>query len=91
MKHPFLIEHDILLKSIVSSNNCFCFFSKGWRTSKTLQEIISIITKFAGPATNIKEHSLHNPAGFWSNVCKDLQVPNTLTNHQKIQGNLSIV
>ncbi|XP_073705879.1 uncharacterized protein [Garra rufa] len=44
----------------------------------------SAIKKFAGPATNIKEYSARNPAGFWSSVCKDLQVPNTLTNRQKI-------
>ncbi|RXN31461.1 hypothetical protein ROHU_016950 [Labeo rohita] len=43
------------------------------------------INKFAVPGTNIKDYSVHKADGFWSNVCKDLQVPNTLTNRKKIR------
>jgi len=62
--------------------------SKGRRTSKNLQEILSSVDKFAVPGTSIKNYSVHKAAGFWDNVCKDLQVPNTLANRKKIQTSL---
>ncbi len=60
-----------------------CLISKAQKTSRNLEEIITSTNKFAVPGTNIKVYSVHNAAGFWYNVCKDLQVPNTLTNHKK--------
>ncbi|XP_050977987.1 dynein light chain roadblock-type 1 isoform X2 [Labeo rohita] len=62
----------------------FKTFGKSRRTSKTLQEIISTINKFAVPGISIKKNSVRRAAGFWSNVCKDLQVPNTFNNRNKI-------
>ncbi len=58
--------------------------SKAQKTSRNLEEIITSTNKFAVPGTNIKVYSFHNAAGFWYNVCKDLQVPNTLANRKKI-------
>lgn len=76
-----------------------CLLSKAQRTSKNIQEIVSSINKFALPGTSIKDYSVHKAAGFWTNVSKDLQVPNTLTNRKKknssgipasFKGNLSL-
>lgn len=60
-----------------------CLISKARRTSRNLEEIIASTNKFVVPGTNINAYSVHNAAGFWYNVCKDLQVPNTLANRKK--------
>lgn len=62
----------------------FNLFLKSRRISKSLDQILQSIGKFAKPGARIKDYSVYNEAELWRDVCKDLEVPNTLVNRLKI-------
>lgn len=58
---------------------------KSRRISKSLEQILLSIDKFAKPGSNIKDYSVYDDVDLWGDVCKDLEVPNTFANRVKIR------
>lgn len=63
--------------------HCFYIFLKSRRISKRLDQILKSIGKFAKPWARIRDYSVYSEAELWRDVCKNLEVPNTLANRQK--------
>ncbi|KAL3993234.1 alpha-1-acid glycoprotein 1 [Sarotherodon galilaeus] len=67
----------------MEQTSTFSTFGKTRKIRLKHEHIIKCIETFS-ETQNRKKHSVHRGDAFWSNVCKDLGVPNNCTNRKKL-------